>query len=407
MRRIIAASLVAGAFVAAGVACERRKEVTQSAAPTTLKERLCRGNEQVRELRDSGVRAEVIPGFNKSFYFTHKFSTPVDLEDLNRKNPEHWRAEMIAQAKRDMRPSLLADIKANPKRWYFRSGLRDALERAEQPEDWPPPGMPVYVTEQAGVIDCQTGIYTFSAIVAVPRQPLSEMPGADQLITEGMREPFERSLEPLNTKGTVTLTLPGLAIDALRRNVNPRKMAELRERYVQQLEYVDSETKLLIDWLSGSTVPVAPFGSAEYQLTSDMALVLSALTKAFAKVAEPNVAYEFIAVGRTDSRTLSRKQYVGRANVRLSPGVREEFGVFKADAVARATDVSERILTSNQELSVARGYAAAEALAEELTAHDVIGVRVLYGGDGQVNGTAVETDRRLEITLRKVPRDGR
>lgn len=364
--------------------------------PRSLVELMCKGNLDNQELRDGPVRATIIPGYNPAFYYEHPFKEIVHLQDLNLKNPEIWRDEVLNVAYKTLRPKLLADIKSRPDRWYFDSGLQKALEDESTFASWPPPsGMPIDLIAQRGVINCVAKTYTFTGKIVVARKPLDAMPEVATLIGGGMSRPIEERFRALATKGIVEFDLPGPVFDELRRQVPADRMKEVAQQYSEQLKYVDSETQLLIEWLKG-TVKIAPFNTAEYRLGGDMTLVLSVLAQAYQRVAEPSSFYEITVVGRADSRALGGRSYVGGADTSLPPQRRLPFTKREISGT----------LTNNQQLSVARGYAAAEAVDAELRQRGATNFRLLYGGDGEVSTNQFDKARRLEVTVRKAKNDG-
>jgi hypothetical protein len=377
-----------------GPATESASASASASAPLSSKRSaaladFCKGNEKETALNDGTVPANAAPGFTEAHYF------PVLYENTLTFTAEDtdlgvWKQKMLREAQQGMRRKLADWISKRPDLWPYNSGLRDSLDDKNAPESWPDKNMPITTVDQRGTVDCVAGTYFYRVVMTIPRSPLDEMPELARVIEDGVRGPIAQEFARLKRDGVVTIHVPGIALTTLRDRVDRHRINEAAERYGARVKYLDEETQLLIRWLRGDTLEVSPFVSADYSLSSNMSLILNILSSAFLQAAAPGVAYDVQVVGRADTRRLGSKPYSGGADLSLTPGDRVPFRAGRGTAT----------LTGNQQLSIARGYAAAEALEEHLRGKARI--KVLYGGDGEVPGTTTDAGRRLEITIRKV-----
>lgn len=361
----------------------------------TLKERICEGHEGNPQYRDPSVIASRHPGYSKAQYFEYRYLTkpPLDLNRLHY-NLEEWRdRELLKHMNGEMKKMLKADFEANPNTWMHSSGLMDWLSKSNAEDPWPE--KIAKVIDQKAVVDCTAaGLYRFEATIIVARKPLEQFEDVHQLVGRGVDRIMRDSLEPLVRNGSVTLNIPGELVNQLRALITQADMVKAIQRAGDQLRYVDNGSRAVIDLLAGDRVDVAPFDTAGYHLGGEMMLVLEFLTEAFSRVAEPSASYEMVVVGRADSRRLSSARYIGAADTSLGPTRRVGFAADQPNQT--------RELSNNQQLSVARGFAAAEFLVKELQQRKREDVRVLYGGDGEVPGDESGAARRLEIILRRI-----
>jgi hypothetical protein len=351
--------------------------------------KMCKGNETVKELNDSSLPSYAAPGLTEAHYFPVLYENTLTFtaEDTD---PGEWKQKVLQEAQRGMRQKLADWISKRPDVWLHNSGLRDSLDDKDASESWPAKDMPIVLVDQRGTANCVEGTYFYRVVMTIPRSPLDEMPELARVIEDGVRGPIAQEFAKLKRDGMVTIHVPGIALTTLRDRVNRREVNEAAERYGERVKYLDEETQLLIRWLRGDTLEVSPFVSADYSLSSNMSLILNILSKAFLQAAVPGAAYDVQIVGRADNRRLTPKPYSGGADLDLSPGYRKPYRAGSGTAT----------LTGNQQLSIARGYAAAGALEEHLRGK--ARATVLYGGDGEVPGAPTDAGRRLEITIRKV-----
>lgn len=252
--------------------------------------------------------------------------------------------------------------------------------------------------------DCVAGTYNYIVSFWIPKNPLLVFPEDLRGLIETRIDAIVREkLGILGAErgGTAELNTHDVLARLFRDRMLQKEFTNAITRipyYETLLGLVDRSTRDFLERIRGSMPTVFPFRSGEYRLSGEMLYTLDAIVKTFLRTRDVTREYKIITRGYADSDPIKGYiRYDGDAEVRL------EIGQIVPLSVSRRADHYDK-LSSNLELSVARGYSGARLIDETIRGkiknrEELRSIGIYYSGGGAIPGPATDSHRRIDVII--------
>ena len=328
-------------------------------------------------------------GFNPAQYVMQSYSTSLKSADPKREREDFRNAKLRAfitehgAAILDV-PMVLA-ILDRPDGTAIHSG-KTML------------GSAVGIYSERGEMDCKLGSYAYTVEFLVPKNPLQVLPyplrnALEVAVDQAVGQSFNGTLNDV-----LTFRLDDI-VERIRRTL------AANEHVSRETSKPDSSLRLLHPRLR-QLFPQDPqtrqsaqrgdsFGVGEYRLSPEMAYVMEQILRRFLRRPElDSVSFTLIVKGYTDAKPVREIPYTGTCEINARPDA-----VIELAADSRGALPEQRTITSNAQLSIARGCEGARFAKSLIPASRRI--RVFYTGVGAIAGAPSDAYRGIELRLER------
>jgi len=383
--------------------------LTWAQEPKTLYDLYCKDQVPRKDkVTDDNVKDPIIRGLNADLYIkSQPYHDQILLENLSLQTLDDWRREKF---KEKLDEFLSAGT--NETSWSV-DNLRPLIDSESD----------LYnnLTERQGIIsrfvvlynhkayvDCRAKTYNYEVSFWILKNSLMVFP---EQVRRPIRAAVDSLLEPkfqrLRREPSISINLYNDLFRAILDDAVLRHKVgkALRDAGIdlEILQYFDPGTRSLFDGILG-TKPISPFGSGKYTLTGDLFFLIETIVTRFLVLRDHGRRYKIVSKGFADANPIRPNpgyiQYDGNADL----GKKIDQEVLYSESVQSHYDK----ITSNDQLSIARGCAGAEFIKRILTAslrgEELRSIEVYYAGGGVFPGTPQDIYRRIDITISKMNR---
>jgi hypothetical protein len=344
-------------------------------------------------------------GFSKVLYFEEEYTESIALSELKVNEIEEWEGKALEWRKMALTEMLERHLKSD--RWYAHTNLKPLIRRSDFYENLVNRrgdiSRFVVLYAHEAYFDCGNKSYNYSITFLTPRNPLLVFP-------EEIRDPLEEivdrlfaeKLGTLTTADAITINIYGdVFLEMLKDQDFKEKITRVfrRSKSISSeiLSYFDPATQKFFDDLLEERVEISPFGIGQYYPPGDVLFLLEVFAKRFLILRNRLHHYEVVCKGFADSRQIHGGiPYQGGSNLELRRNQPERF---------KETNGGSRSIRNNLQLSIARGYAGAEAISKvfdsEIEGEERESVEVYYAGGGKIDGRPLDVYRKIELTIKR------
>lgn len=249
--------------------------------------------------------------------------------------------------------------------------------------------------------NCKDRSYNYWVQYGMVRNKMAMLPPELQeavkvAVSRHLREPMESA----RSGGSEVINLQDI-VYAIRRDARIQQIARrtLNSLGDGRLKYTPDDVLFFLRFVANGVIAQSamPFKSAEYRLTHDMAFLVDLIVRELLGTRSSGVSYGLVSRGFADAQPVRFIRYDGSADLGLE--------LNQIASLARIG--SSAAISTNLELSTARGHAGAAKIAEVLRDLGVpvtgrSGIPVGYSGGGEIPGSILPANRRIEIVIRPI-----
>lgn len=395
-------------------ACETGDQVPGSITVSAY-DSFCRGQGEKEVVKDSNLPPVNAVGLNPRNYDRSRwFQTTIQLRDVRPDALGRLREDYITTFADQHESEMLANIGRTVV-------LRDAVKQlfAEPPVSWNPTDSLRLLAEHASLLsdlvyqagdisrfvtvfeheafsNCRAGTYNYRVSFWMLKSPV--LAYSEPVRREWERRIYGRIDPKLDTLarggGPVTINTKEDIFDRLYGDeVFRRRVAELLTPGDSAvLRYGGAAARYLLESVLDPTTPVYPFASGSCEVPDDMAYAIELVVQRFKDLRRPGEDYRIISRGFADSDPINGPI----ACKSMADLTQPQYG---AAPLGRTSGGS---IVDNLDLSIARGFAAAQRIDEVLRSDESdqrAAVEVLYSGGGEVPGIVRDSHRRIDIVI--------